>query len=102
MRCPVTNSPPFHSPSMPSIVAGGRLAQKSSSSASLMLPARFFSSVNFLRANDSLIAISFSDPARCKVQQRVVFLPGADRDPDAVSAIGADHNTCVGRLFDEV
>src|SRR3984957_2829162 len=57
IRWPVTNSPPFHSPSMSSTVAGGRLAQKSSSSASSIDAVRSLNSVDFLSANPSVIPL---------------------------------------------
>src|SRR5271169_4557130 len=112
MRWPVTNSPPFHSPSMPSTVAGDRLAQKSSSSASSIGPVRSFNSVNFLSANASVIAISFSgpiagfvtqsDPALRELQHGIVLLRRTDGHPDAVGAVRADHDACVGRPLHEV
>src|ERR1700748_3330917 len=102
-RCPVTNSPPFHSPSMPSTVAGGRLAQKSSSSASSIDPVRSLNSVNFLSANASVIAIFFDlDPALRELQHGIVLLRRADGHPDTVGAVRANHDACVGRPLDEV
>src|ERR1700761_7355722 len=97
IRWPVTNSPPFHAPSMPSMVAGGRLAQKSSSSASSIDPARSLNSLNFFSANASDIAISFDqlDPALRELQQSIVLLRRTDGHPDTVGAIGTDHDACV-------
>src|SRR3984885_8980576 len=107
IRWPVTNSPPFHSPSMPSTVVGGRLAQKSSSSASSIDPVRSLNSVNFLSANASVIAISFQlpgtdlNPALRELQHGIVLLRRTDGHPDTVGAVRADHDACVGRPLHE-
>ena len=72
--CPVANSPPFHSPIMPSMVAGSRLAQKSSSSASETWSALSLNSMNFLRAR--VIAYSYdSRSSRAQIAARRRFLP---------------------------
>ena len=45
-RCPVANSPPFHSPIMKSIDAGSNVAQNASSAASGIVSVRAVSSAN--------------------------------------------------------
>src|SRR6516225_3010860 len=81
---PVRNSPPFHSPSIPSMVAGCRVAQNSSR----MAPPRSLNSVNILRAR--LIRYSsglgVGNPIAGKAQQLVVFFRRADGDSHAVRA----------------
>src|ERR1700757_3165224 len=85
-----------------------------------MASVRSLNSLNFFRARASLIAVSFDpiarflpgpplarivtgrDPALSEFQQGVVFLRGADGNPDTVSAVWADHDACVGGLLHEV
>src|SRR5271166_658662 len=101
---PVRNSPPFHSPIMPSIVAGCRVAQNSSSSASAMSPLRSLNSANILRARliELLLKVGAVDPVAGEPQQGVVFLRRPDGDPDTVRRERADHDPRVGSLRHEV
>src|ERR1700751_2364172 len=101
---PVRNSPPFHSPIIPSMVAGCRVAQNSSSSASGMPTLRSLNSLNFLRARliGSSSGFGAGYPVAGKPQQGVVFFRRPDGDPDTVRAVWADHDARVGGLRHEV
>src|ERR1700756_243069 len=94
---PVTNSPPRHSPIISSMVAGCRVAQNSSSSASGMATARSLNSVNFLRARliDYSSWSGAGNPVAGKPQHGVVFVRRADGDADTVGAVRADHDARV-------
>src|SRR5690348_15070550 len=92
--CPVSNSPPFHSPSMNSIVAGCSAAQKSSSSASEIVSVRSFSSVNVLRANSS--ATVLSDPLAGERHKRVVLVGCGDGDAHPVLTVRTHDDPGVG------
>src|SRR6516165_9798202 len=96
---------------MPSTVAGCRVAQNSSSSASGMSPSRSLNSVNLLRAK--LIDYSFGvlwgplglaagDPITGKLHQGVVFLRRADGDSHTVRAVGTDDDSGVRSPCHEV
>src|SRR4051794_4329564 len=113
-RWPVTNSPPFHSPIISSMVAGDRVSQKASRSASAIWPVLSLNATNVFRADvvggvvggaivhPSLSGRGQAVPTGGELEERVVLVGRGDGHPHPVPAVGTDHDPVFGSAVDEV